>query len=100
MFFTLTIQPDLNEERPYAVVWFIYNSYGEEFAICSSGKMNNKYYILEKNTFEGLSLKLPTAQFDESVLECDELGAEPFTYNTIEEANKHSTENCVIVLGW
>ncbi len=48
--------------------------------------MSNKYYILEKNTFEGLSLKLPTAQFDESVLECEELGAEPFTYDTIEEA--------------
>ncbi|NNE32120.1 MAG: hypothetical protein HKN40_07105 [Winogradskyella sp.] len=48
--------------------------------------MSSRYYILEKNTFEGLSLKLPTEQFDESVLECEELGAEPFTYNTIEEA--------------
>ena len=48
--------------------------------------MSNKYYILERNTFEGLSLKLPTEQFNESVLECDELGVEPFTYDTIEEA--------------
>ena len=48
--------------------------------------MSNKYYVLEKNTFEGLSLKLPTEQFDESVLQCNELGVEPFTYDTIDEA--------------
>ena len=46
----------------------------------------SKYYILERNTFEGLSLKLPTELFHESVMECEELGKEPFTYDTIEEA--------------
>jgi lipopolysaccharide transport system ATP-binding protein len=40
----LEIQPDFQEKRNYAVVWFILNSFDEEFAICSSGKMNSKYY--------------------------------------------------------
>ncbi|WP_369765625.1 ABC transporter ATP-binding protein [Flavobacterium sp. WC2429] len=40
----LIIQPDLAETRQYAAVWFIYNSFDEQFAICSSGKMNNMYY--------------------------------------------------------
>jgi lipopolysaccharide transport system ATP-binding protein len=40
----LDIQPDFNEKRKYVGVWFILNSFDEEFAICSSGKMNNKYY--------------------------------------------------------
>ncbi|SHM95109.1 ABC transporter ATP-binding protein [Flavobacterium xinjiangense] len=40
----LIIQPDLEETRQYAAVWFIYNSFDEQFAICSSGKMNNIYY--------------------------------------------------------
>ena len=48
----------------------------------------SKYYILERNTFEGLSLKLPVECFEESVLECQELGEEPFTYNNLEEAKK------------
>jgi hypothetical protein len=45
-----------------------------------------KFYILEKNTFEGLSLKLPTECFEESILTCEYLGKEPFTYDTLEEA--------------
>ena len=48
----------------------------------------NKYYILERDTAEGLSLKLPVECFDESVLECRELGEEPFTYDTLEEAKQ------------
>ena len=48
----------------------------------------SKYYILERNTFEGLTLKLPTELFHESVLECEELGKEPFTYDTIEKAKQ------------
>jgi hypothetical protein len=46
----------------------------------------SKYYIFEKNTFETLSIKLPTELFSDVVLECVELGKEPFTYDTIEEA--------------
>ena len=45
----------------------------------------SKYYILERNTFEGLTLKLPVECFEESVLEFQELGKEPFTYDTFEE---------------
>ena len=48
----------------------------------------SKYYILERNTFEGLTLKLPTELFHESVIECEELGKEPFTYDTIEKAKQ------------
>ena len=48
----------------------------------------SKYYILERNTFEGLTLKLPVECFEESVLECQELGEEPFTYNTFEKAKE------------
>jgi hypothetical protein len=48
----------------------------------------SKYYILERNTFEGLTLKLPTELFHESVMECEELGKEPFTYDTIEKAKQ------------
>ena len=48
----------------------------------------SKYYILERNTFEGLTLQLPTELFHESVMECEELGKEPFTYDTIEKAKQ------------
>ena len=48
----------------------------------------SKYYVLERNTAEGLSLKLPVECFDESVLQCQELGEEPFAYDTLEEAKK------------
>jgi lipopolysaccharide transport system ATP-binding protein len=40
----LEIKPDIDEILSYSAVWFIHNSFNEEFAICSSGKMNNKYY--------------------------------------------------------
>ena len=40
----LEVQPDVPEKRKYSVVWFILNSFDEECAVCSSGKMNNKYY--------------------------------------------------------
>lgn len=43
----LDIQPDIDEIRSYSAVWFIHNSFDEEFAICSSGKMNNKFYSNE-----------------------------------------------------
>ena len=68
-----------------------------------------KFYILEKNTFEGLSLKLPTESFEESILTCEHLGKEPFTYDTLEEAqnvknalnlifkNKSKSTNFIIV---
>lgn len=44
IFLNLQIQPDIDETRDYSVVWFISNSFDEDVAICSSGKMNNKYY--------------------------------------------------------
>lgn len=47
-----------------------------------------KYYILERNTFETFTLKSPSKLFSQEVLECEELGQEPFRYNTIEEAEK------------
>ena len=40
----LEVEPDMQVKRKYAVVWFIFNSFDEQFAVCSSGKMNNKYY--------------------------------------------------------
>ena len=44
------------------------------------------YYVLKKNTFEGLTINLPSENFNQ---EGDGyLGEEPFTYNTIEEAKK------------
>ena len=47
-----------------------------------------KYYILQKNTFEGetMELKLPTEMIDQSGW--FHLGSEPFTYNTYKEAKK------------
>jgi lipopolysaccharide transport system ATP-binding protein len=56
--FDLTIAPDKSETRPYAVVWFICNSFGEDFAICSSGTMNNKYY---SNKESKISCKIDTS---------------------------------------
>ena len=47
-----------------------------------------KYYVLEKRTFEGLKIKSPEEYFSESVLECEELGKEPFSYNTFSEAKQ------------
>lgn len=47
----------------------------------------SKYYILKKNTFEGLTLTLPTEDFDQSGSD-GWLGLEPFSYNTYEEAEK------------
>jgi len=46
----------------------------------------SKYYILEKNTFESLTLRLPTEEIDQSGWY--NLGTEPFTYDTYEEAKK------------
>jgi lipopolysaccharide transport system ATP-binding protein len=46
----LEIQSDCQEKRRYSVVWFILNNFDEEFAICSSGKMNSKYYEPETTT--------------------------------------------------
>ncbi|KDN53975.1 ABC transporter ATP-binding protein [Flavobacterium seoulense] len=43
----LIIQPDLEVKKHYCAVWFIHDKYGEEFAVCSSGKMNNKFYDSE-----------------------------------------------------
>ena len=45
-----------------------------------------KYYILQKNTFETIELKLPTEMIDQSGW--FHLGSEPFTYDTYEEAKK------------
>ena len=44
MVLRICVQPDQNEKRQYAVVWFINDSFDEHFAICTSGSMNNKYY--------------------------------------------------------
>ena len=46
------------------------------------------YYILQKNSFEGetMELKLPTEMIDQSGW--FNLGPEPFTYDTYEEAKK------------
>ena len=48
----------------------------------------NKYYVFQKNTFEGetMELKLPTEMIDQSGW--FHLGSEPFTYDTYEEAKK------------
>jgi len=48
----------------------------------------NKFYILQKNTFHGetTEVKLPTEMIDQSG--CFNLGPEPFTYDTYEEAKK------------
>ena len=48
----------------------------------------NKYYVLQKNTFEEetMELKLPTEMIDQSGW--FHLGSEPFTYDTYEEAKK------------
>jgi len=48
----------------------------------------NKFYVLQKNTFDGetMELRLPTEMIDQSGW--FHLGSEPFTYNTYEEAKK------------
>lgn len=48
----------------------------------------NKFYVLQKNTFDGetMELKLPTESIDQSGW--FHLGSEPFTYDTYEEAKK------------
>ena len=48
----------------------------------------SKFYVLEKNTSEGLDIKLPLGLFSGVALECEELGEEPFTFNTLEEAEE------------
>ncbi len=49
----------------------------------------NKFYILQKNTFHGetTEVKLPTEMIDQSGW--FNLGPEPFTYDTYEEAKKN-----------
>ena len=44
------------------------------------------YYVLEKNTFESMTLRLPTEDIDQSGWY--NLGPEPFKYDTYEEAKK------------
>ena len=46
------------------------------------------YYILEKFTSdtEGLTVKSPYTYFSDSVIECNDLGDEPFKFDTLEEA--------------
>ena len=48
----------------------------------------NTFYILQKNTFEGetMELRLPTEMIDQSGW--FNLGTEPFTFDTYEEAIK------------
>ena len=47
-----------------------------------------KYYVLKKNKFETLELELPSKDFSEEVLENQELGLDPFSYDSKEEALK------------
>ena len=47
-----------------------------------------KYYVLKKNRFETLELELPSKDFSEEVLENQELGLDPFSYDSKEEALK------------
>ena len=47
-----------------------------------------KYYVLKKNKFETLELKLPSKDFNEEVLDTQELGVNPFSYDSKEEAIK------------
>ena len=48
----------------------------------------NKYYILEKyvSDTEGLTVKSPYTYFSESVIECNDLGENPFSFETLQEA--------------
>jgi len=48
----------------------------------------NKYYILEKfvSDTEGLTVKSPYTYFSESVIECNDLGENPFAFKTLQEA--------------
>lgn len=48
----------------------------------------SKYYVLEKyvSDTEGLTVKSPYTYFSESVIECNDLGDEPFIFNTLQEA--------------
>jgi len=48
----------------------------------------SKYYVLKKNRFETLELELPSKDFSEEVLETQELGVDPFSYDSKEEALK------------
>ncbi|GIZ07447.1 ABC transporter ATP-binding protein [Flavobacterium sp. UMI-01] len=56
----LIIQPDIKTNKKYAAVWFVHDKYGEEFAVCSSGNMNNKFYdpetILIKSNIDSSGL--------------------------------------------
>ena len=48
------------------------------------------YYILEKFTSdtEGLTVKSPYTYFSESVIECNDLGDKPFTFDNLEKAKE------------
>jgi lipopolysaccharide transport system ATP-binding protein len=48
----LSIIPDENEIRDYSVVWFVRDKYEEDYAICSSGRMNNTYYSSETTSIK------------------------------------------------
>ena len=47
-----------------------------------------KYYVLKKNRFETLEIELPSKDFNEEVLDTQELGVNPFSYDSKEEAIK------------
>ena len=47
-----------------------------------------KYYVLKKNSHETLEIELPSKDFNEEVLETQELGLDPFSYDSKEEAIK------------
>ena len=46
----------------------------------------SKYYVLEKHMSDeqGLTIKSPFDYFSQSVIECEELGEEPFSFSTLE----------------
>ena len=48
------------------------------------------YYILEKFTSdtEGLTVKSPYTYFSDSVIECNDLGDEPFKFDNLNEAKE------------
>ena len=50
----------------------------------------SKYYVLEKHMSDeqGLTIKSPFDYFSQSVIECEELGKEPFSFSTLEEAKE------------
>jgi len=47
-----------------------------------------KYYVLKKNSHETLEIELPSKDFNDGVLETEELGLDPFSYDSKEEAIK------------